>query len=59
MNILKEVKMVLWGFIGLGGRNRADLPSGRPLVLLATAVVLVVLLLGGIAALAMLAAAVA
>ncbi len=46
MNILKEVKMVLWSFIGLGDRNRVDPPNGNPLVLLAVAFLLVVLLLG-------------
>ncbi len=45
MKILKEVKMVLWSFIGLGDRNRANPPSGNPLVLLAIAFVLVVVLL--------------
>ena len=49
MNILKEVKMVLWSFIGLGDRNRADPPSGRPLVLLAVAFVLFILFLGTVA----------
>lgn len=46
MNILKEVKMVPWGFIGPGDRNRAQPPTGNPLVLLAVALVVVVLLLG-------------
>ena len=59
MNILKEVKMVLWGFVGLGSRNRTDPPAGRPLVLVAVAIVPMVLLVGGIAVLARLAASVA
>jgi hypothetical protein len=49
MNIVKEVKMVLWGFIGLGDRNRANPPTGNPLVLLAIAFVLLALLLGTLA----------
>ena len=52
MNILKEVKMVLWGFIGLGDRNRAHPPTARPLVLLAVAFSLLGLLLGTLVLLA-------
>ena len=59
MNILKEVKMVLWGFVGLGTPNRIDPPAGRPLVLVATAIVLMLLLLGALVGLAWLAASVA
>jgi hypothetical protein len=56
MSILKELKMVLWGFVGLGDRNRVDPPRGRPLVLVAIAFALLGLLLGTLAILAKLAA---
>jgi Protein of unknown function (DUF2970) len=56
MSILKELKMVLWGFVGLGDRNRVDPPTGRPLVLVAIAFALLGLLLGTLAILAKLAA---
>jgi hypothetical protein len=56
MNIVKEVKMVLWGFIGLGDRDRTNPPKGRPLVLLGVAFVLLALFLGILVTVARLAA---
>jgi hypothetical protein len=56
MSILKEVKMVLWASIGLGDRNRAHPPTGRPLVLVAIAFALLGLFLATLAILAKLAA---
>jgi len=58
MNVLKEVKMVLWGFIGLGDRNRARPPAGHPFVLLAVAFVLLGLFIAALVILARLAVSV-
>jgi hypothetical protein len=52
MDILRQVKAVLWSFIGLSGRKRADVPAVNPLVLIAVAFVLVVLFLGTLAVVA-------
>ena len=51
MNIVHSIKNVLWGFIGLGGGDRRQAGNDRvnPLVLIAIAFVLVLLLLGGLA----------
>lgn len=51
MNILRQVKTVLWGLIGIGRRkDMEDIPErGNPIVLLLVALVLVVLLVGTLA----------
>lgn len=49
MNILRQVKTVLWSFIGIGGRKRGEESRIDPLVLIAVAFVLVALFLGTLA----------
>lgn len=49
MDILRQTKTVLWSFIGLSGRKRADQPALNPLVLIGVAFVLVALFLGTLA----------
>jgi hypothetical protein len=49
MSILRQVKTVLWGFIGIGGRKRGEENRVNPLVLIAIAFVLVALFLGTLA----------
>ena len=46
MNIFRQVKTVLWSFIGIGGRGREGAEKPHPIVLIAIAFVLVVLFLG-------------
>lgn len=49
MNILRQVKTVLWSFVGIGGRKRGEENRINPLVLIAVAFVLVALFLGTLA----------
>ena len=49
MSILRQVKTVLWSFIGIGGRKRGEENKVNPLVLIAIAFVLVALFLGTLA----------
>jgi hypothetical protein len=51
MNLMRQIKTVLWSFVGLGGRqDKADVPErGNPLVLILIAFVLVLLFLGTLA----------
>ncbi len=49
MNIAREIRSVLWGFIGVARRSRLEAPSDHPLVLIAVAFVLVTLFLGALA----------
>ncbi len=48
MNLIRQVKTVLWSFIGLGRRqDMAEIPErGNPLVLILIAFVLVLLFVG-------------
>jgi hypothetical protein len=54
MNIVRQVKTVLWSFVGLGRRqDMAEIHQrGNPLVLVLIAFVLVLMLLGTLAAIA-------
>jgi hypothetical protein len=54
MNIVRQVKTVLWSFVGLGRRqDMAEIHQrGNPLVLVLIAFVLVLLLLGTLAVIA-------
>ena len=54
MNLLRQIKTVLWSFIGLGRRqDMADIPErGNPLVLILIAFVLVLMFLGTLALIA-------
>lgn len=51
MNIIRQVRTVLWSFIGLGRRkDMADIHErGNPLVLILIAFILVVIFLGTLA----------
>ena len=51
MNILRQIKTVLWSLIGIGRRkDMEDIPErGSPLVLLLVALVLVLILVGTLA----------
>ena len=49
MNILRQVKTVLWSFIGIGGRKPGEENRINPLVVIAIAFVLVALFLGTLA----------
>ena len=48
MNLIRQVKTVLWSFIGLGRRqDMAEIPErGNPLVLIVIAFVLLLLFIG-------------
>jgi hypothetical protein len=48
MNLIRQVKTVLWSFIGLGRRqDMAEIPErGNPLVLILIAFVLVLMFVG-------------
>lgn len=59
MNLLGEIKTVLWSFVGIGGRKRPPGGRGSPWITIAVAFVLVALLLGTLAGLARYAAAAA
>ena len=54
MKLLRQIKTVLWSFVGLGRRqDMADIPErGNPLVLILIAFVLVLLFLGTLALIA-------
>ena len=52
MDIWRQVKTVLWSFIGIGGRKRGEENRVNPLVVIAVAFVLVAALLGTLAFLA-------
>ena len=54
MTMLRQIKTVLWSFVGLGRRqDMADIPErGDPLVLILIALVLVLVLLGTLALIA-------
>lgn len=54
MTMLRQIKTVLWSFVGLGRRqDMADIPErGNPLVLILIAFVLVLVLLGTLALIA-------
>lgn len=54
MTMLRQIKTVLWSFVGLGRRqDMADIPErGDPLVLILIAFVLVLVLLGTLALIA-------
>ena len=54
MDIVRQVKTVLWSFVGLGGRQDREQPgpAANPLVLIAVAFVLVILFLGTLALIA-------
>lgn len=49
MNIVRQVKTVLWSFIGIGGRQRGEENTINPLLLIAVAFVLVAVFLGTLA----------
>lgn len=51
MNLLRQIKTVLWSFVGLGQRkDMADIHQrGNPLVLILVAFVLLLLFLGTLA----------
>ena len=57
-DILGQVKTVLWGFMGVGGRRKDARPPASPLITIAVAFVLVAILLGGLFVLARYAAGV-
>lgn len=53
MNILNEVKTVLWSFVGIGGgRDQTQARKSHPWLIIATAFVLVCVLLAALAVLA-------
>lgn len=56
MGIAREIKTVLWSFIGVARRSRLDAPNDHPLVMVAVAFVLVLVFLGTLALIAMKAA---
>ncbi|GAB3757577.1 hypothetical protein GCM10028796_01920 [Ramlibacter monticola] len=54
MNVIRQIKTVLWGFVGLGRRkDMADIPlRGNPLVLILVAFVLLLIFIGTLAVIA-------
>jgi len=57
MNIAREVRTVLWSFIGVARRSRLEAPRDNPLVLICVAFALVLTFLGTLAFIAHLVAA--